>query len=343
MVGIVSIAQALNISPSTVSRALTRPDLVAAETRTKVLAEAEKQGYVPRVWDAAEHHSGRQRLIGVLLADLANTFSARILNAILNELAETGYTAVVDSSDEDPLKEARILKQWQLLGLRGLIAMPTAGFYKAAAQLDKLPLVLVDRDAPQVACSKVLVDNTAGVKLCLEHLASQGYSRIVFLSGSNAVYTFRQRCEAARAANPDIEIIELKALSYEELYMGAFELYNMLCLRPQDKRPTAIVAANNALAAGILYAVNLKQHRMPEDIALISFGDSDWNRIYPTSVSALRMPADDLGQMAAEELRRQLDDPDSEPVMRLLSPMLMPRASTASVPAESTAAHWRGS
>ena len=83
MVGIVSIAQALNISPSTVSRALTRPDLVAAETRTKVLAEAEKQGYVPRVWDAAEHHSGRQRLIGVLLADLANTFSARILNAIL--------------------------------------------------------------------------------------------------------------------------------------------------------------------------------------------------------------------------------------------------------------------
>ncbi len=330
MSGIVSIAEALNISPSTVSRALSRPGMVATKTRELILQEAQRQGYLPRSAAAGENVQ-TNKLIGVLLADLNNNFSSLILNAVLDVLSASEYCAVTASSGEDPLKENRILKQWRQLGLKGLIAMPSSGFLKSNAQLEGVPLVLVDRDVPGLSCSKVLVDNEAGARLCVEHLLQQGYSRILFVTGSHSVYTFRQRSEAAKRLYPETEIVELKALSYEELYMGAFELYNMLLLRPRERRPTAIVAANNALAAGLLYAINLKQQQMPQDIALISFGDSEWTRFYPTSISALRMPADDLGRMAAELMLQHLNHPESAPERRLLSPMLMPRASSLAI------------
>lgn len=339
MAGIVSIAQALNISPSTVSRALSRPDMVSAQTRDLILREAHKQGYLHK----AMSNPSRQIVppaIGILVADLNNNFSSLILNAILDVFTGSEYFPMVNSSCEDPQREARILKQWDRLHLSGLIAMPTASFHKAynANMLD-VPVVLVDRDVPELSCPKVLVDNDAGAQLCVEHLLQQGHTKILFISGSHNVYTFKKRSEAAQRAYGKIEISELKAVSYEELYMGAFELMNMIMLRPKEKRPTAIVASNNALAAGILYAVNLKQLKMPDDIALISFGDSEWTRFYPTSVSALRMPADDLGRMAAELMLQQLqsnrlDDQSNmahKPVQNdchLLSPMLMPRAST---------------
>ena len=339
MAGIVSIAQALNISPSTVSRALSRPDMVSAQTRELILREAQKQGYLHKVMT----NPVRQIVppsIGILVADLNNSFSSLILNAALDVFTGSEYYPVVNSSCEDPQREARILKQWERLHLAGVIVMPTSGFYKSyTANLAEVPVVLVDRDVPEINCSKVLVDNDAGAKLCVEHLLQQGHSKILFVSGSHNVYTFKKRSEAAQRAYAQVEIAELKAVSYEELYMGAFELMNMILLRPKDKRPTAIVASNNALAAGILYAVNLKQLQMPDDIALISFGDCEWTRFYPTSISALRMPADDLGRMAAEIMLQQLQSSRMEdssgqphkPVQNdchLLSPMLMPRAST---------------
>lgn len=334
MVGIVSIARALNLSPSTVSRALARPDMVAAHTREAILREAQKQGYLHKAM-TSPGRPVNPPAIGVLLADLNNNFSSLILNAVLDVISSSEYFAVVNTSSEDPLRESRILKQWERMNLAGLIAMPTAGFLKAYQNfLPHVPVVLVDRDVPELSCSKVLVDNDAGAKLCIEHLLQQGHSRILFVSGSHHVYTFKKRSEAARRAYPSVEIAELKAVSYEELYMGAFELLNMMLLRPRAQRPTALVAANNALAAGLLYALNLKQLKMPDDLALISFGDSEWTRFYPTSVSALRMPADDLGRMAAEQMLAQLQHgrdeaghhAERESIM--ISPMLMPRAST---------------
>ncbi|MBU3826662.1 MAG: LacI family transcriptional regulator [Candidatus Anaerobiospirillum merdipullorum] len=326
MAGVVSIAKALNISPSTVSRALSRPGMVAPKTRELILQEAKKQGYLSE--NVAPFLSAQPPCVGVLLADLNNTFSARILNAVLEVIYSSDYNAVVGSSNEDPLKESHQLKQWQSLNLKGLIAMPTANFAKAYAHLTNVPLILVDRDVPELNATRILVDNEAGAKLCIEHLLQQGFNKILLVSGSHNVYTFKKRSEAAKLAYPDIECIELKAVSYEELYMGAFELMNVLMLRTRDKRPNAIVACNNALAAGLLYAINLKQLKMPDDIALVSFGDSEWARFYPTSISALRMPAEDLGRMAAEEMLTLLSQDNYRFNTRLLSPMLMPRASS---------------
>ncbi len=329
MSGIVSIAKALNISPSTVSRALSRPGMVAPKTRELILQEAKKQGYLPS--GVTQVLGTLEPCVGVLVADLNNNFSARMLSAILEVFAAANVTAVVASTNEDPLKEGHQLRQWQQLGLKGLIAMPTSGFAKAFSVMADLPLVLVDRDVPDIKASRILVDNEAGTKLCIEHLLQQGFTKILLVSGSHQVYTFKKRAEAAVQCYPEVETVELKAVSYEELYMGAFELLNVLWLRPREKRPTAIVACNNALAAGLLYAVNLKQLKMPQDVALLSFGDSEWARFYPTSISALRMPAEDLGRMAAEEMLQYISQENYIPTRRLLLPMLMPRASSLAI------------
>lgn len=328
MTGIVSIARALNISPSTVSRALTRPSMVSRATRDRVMDEAARQGYLQKN-RFLQHVSNSPNMVGVMVADLNNTFSARILDSVISVLYSHDLIPVVGSSNEKPLTESRLLKQWQDLNLKGLIAMPTSEFKNAYSYIGDVPVVLVDRDIPEMNCPKVLVENEAGARSCVEHLLSLGHERIVFVSGSFNVYTFKARSEAAKKAYAQIEQAELKAVSYEELYMGAFELLNMLMMRPPAQRPTAIIAGNNALAAGLLYAINLKHLRVPDDVAIISFGDSEWSRFYPTSVSALRMRADDLGAMAANSLLDLMSGhmkPDS--MIKYLTPMLMPRAST---------------
>ncbi len=326
---IVTIAQKLGISPSTVSRALSRPEMVSEETRRRILDEAREQGYITGGKNAARENT---RMIGVLAADLSNTFSAEIVNAVQAAAAGHDFITVVGSSNEQLSTETRILKQWEELHLRGLIVMPAAGTSPIIPALAaRMPVTLVDRDLPDVSCDKVLFDEKSGMEQCIEHLQSLGHERIVLLSGSQSVYTFRERAAHARSLYPGIEVVCCNAVNSEELYMGAFEQVNILLMRPARRIPTAIIAANTMIASGVMYALNLKNVELARGISLIYYGDATWMRFFNTPISAVRQPTAEMGERAAEEIFARIKDPQRAPEQILLSPMLMPRASTGSV------------
>ena len=127
MSNILHIAEKLGIAPSTVSRALKKPEMVSLDTRRKVLQVAQELGYLQKLRDnAAVVSGGGNRLIGVIAADLTNAFSNQIVKSVHNYLNEHNYSVVLGSSYENSSAELKLLKQWASLQLSGLIVMPSA-------------------------------------------------------------------------------------------------------------------------------------------------------------------------------------------------------------------------
>lgn len=333
MANITDIAKELYIAPSTVSRALKKPDLVSLDTRHKVLQMAEKLGYLQKLRDDATAATATN-LIGVIVADLTNSFSNQIVKAVHDSLENSGYSAIVGCNYEQSSIENRLLKQWASLNLKGLIIMPTAKFSKTINSVDaKYPIVLVDRNSEDLSFDSVIEDNRYGASQAIEHLCELGHERIVFITGARRVYTFNERCLGVESTNSkntaNVQIEEVDAESYDELFIGAFEKTNILMMKNKALAPTAIVGANNAITAGILYALNLKDFKIPNDVSVVSYGDSDWCRFYPTPITSMCQPVDEMGREAASILLERIKGKKGDPEKICLKSMLLRRASSS--------------
>lgn len=314
MARITQLAKELGISAATVSRALSRPEMVARKTRERILSKARELGI--DVVDAQT--APGQELLGVIVADLNNSFSAGILNAITALAEDDGVHVVLGVSHENIQIERKILSDFNNYKLKGLIAMPASN--SSTIDIECSNVVAVDRPfvGRQIKCA--LIDNHKAVQLAYDHLKSKGHNHIVYISGKSTLYTFKERLVAAQSYK-DVECIELDALEYNDLYTKAFEITNILLTR-HSGRPTAILTANNAITSGVVYALSLRNIQMPKDLALVSIGDTEWCRFFPCPITTVKLPENELGFCAYEMLKQ------NEKTTRFITPMLLPRASS---------------
>ena len=327
MANVSTIANKLGISASTVSRAIKKPHLVSTKTHELVIKEAIAQGYIK------EQKSNNLPLLGIMVADLTSFFSNSIIHYIMDSLSLSDYQTLLSCTNESPINESQILRQWNNCNLHGLIAMPPALQSKNIQEFAlTTPTVIIDRDIENINADKVLVNNALGIQLGVEYLKELGHKNILFLSGSSQIYTFAKRYEAAAEVlydNLHINRVELNKLRYDELYMGAFEYVNTIYHSTNAKTYSAIFAANDAIAAGVLYALSLNNIKLGEDISFICFGDSRWARFYPKAISVINQPVEQIGQTAINHLLERINNPKKDFVTTILDPMLIPRSSTA--------------
>ncbi len=315
MARISGIAKELGISPATVSRALARPEMVARGTRERIIAKAKEMGIeLPECLTLI----GSQQLIGVMVADLTNSFSAGVLKAITTLAENDGTQVLLGVTNENPITERRILADFNCHDLTGLIAMPTGN--PGLPPIECRNIVAVDRPFLNRDTKCALINNQKVVNIAYDHLYVKGHQNIVYISGKSTLFTFRERIEAAYSCDY-VEPIELDALEYTDLYTKAFELTNILLAR-HSNRPTAILTANNAITAGVVYALSLRNVQMPRDISLVSIGDPEWCRFYPCPITTVKLPEEELGVTAYEMLKYD------EQKICLIEPMLLPRSSS---------------
>lgn len=315
MARITQIAKELGISVATVSRALSRPDMVAKATRDRILQKAREMG-----WDVAANRGlgDNLNILGVIVADLNNTFSAGILKAITALATEDNMHIMLGVTNENVLTERRIISDFNQFNMRGIIAMPVGNGQLPVIECRNV--VAVDRPFADRPTKCALIDNRKAVQIAYEHLVSKGHKHIVYLSGKSTLFTFKERLLAAQSYE-NMECMELDALEYNDLYTKAFELTNILITR-HSNRPTAILTANNAITSGVAYALSLRNVVMPRDMALVSIGDPEWCRFFPCPISTVKLPEDELGSAAYSMLMQN----DIQTV--LIEPMLLPRASS---------------
>jgi LacI family transcriptional regulator len=298
IVGIKDVAQHAGVSVGTVSNVINRPDLVAPETRDKVLAVIDRLGYVRS--EAARHlRAGQSRFIAMLVLDMGNPFFAQVAAGAERAARAAGLRMLLSDSANDPDQEADYLSLFAEQRVRGVLLTPAGG----PADLDvlrrqEIPYVLVDRVAGEDGCS-VSVDDIAGGKLAAGHLIDTGHTLIGYVSGPMSLAQCRDRRAGAIAEITERGLPEdaLSHIEADRMDVAAGRDAGRRLLR-LSRRPTAVFCANDLLALGVLQALYAAGVAVPADMAIVGYDDIEFAAAAAVPLTSVRQPSAEMGRIA---------------------------------------------
>ncbi|MDH4136173.1 MAG: substrate-binding domain-containing protein [Anaerolineae bacterium] len=302
------VAKRAGVSLVTVSRVINNAGNVSAATREKVERAIEELGYVPSVM-ARSLRSKRTRTLALIVSDVTNPFWTTVARGVEDTAQSRDYSVFLYNTDENPVKQQRYLDVVIAQRVDGVIIAPYDSDAQNLAQLRKrnIPTVIIDRRIEGWDVDSVRGDSLSGAKALVQHLISLGHERIAMISGPANTSTAEERvagyCMAlAEAGIPlDTRLImrgEYRTLSGEKLTQRVLD---------EELNPTAIFAANNTIALGVINAVEKRGLRIPQDIALVCFDDlPNVSCLFPF-LTVVAQPAYDMGVNAAQLLLSRLD------------------------------------
>ncbi len=330
MATVLDVARLAGVSTATVSRALSGPDGgVRAATRERVLAAADSLGYQPNRLPVYLKNNTVQT-IGFIVNDIGNPFYTAIARGCEDVVRRGGYSLILASTDEDPVREEGLLADMEAERLAGIIITPSG---KPSDQLLRMirrgtPIVSMDRE-PGVRLDAVGVDNEAAAHEGVRHLTLLGHRRIGIVAGPDTVGVAQDRLagyqrairEAGIPADPSL--VRRGDLREDGGYRAALELLDL------DPQPTAIFSINNLTTIGILRAARQRAIQMPADLSLVSFDDIPTGELLDPPLTAIAQPTYQLGLRAAELLLRRIAEPAAPVTEVVLHATLVIRGSTA--------------
>jgi len=303
-VTIKDIAKALNLSTSTVSRALRGSYEINAETKRLVMEYAEKVHYVPNPI-ALSLKENKSRAIGVIVPEIANHFFSQAINGIEDIANKRGYHVVIFQSHESYDREVINIQHIVSRKVDGLLislsGQTTDVSHLQEIQQKKLPLVLFDRVSDKIEAHKVVADNFEGAFRATEHLILSGRKKIAHITSPSLLSISQERLAGYKAA------LEKHQIPYDENLVkycsfGAEEARKLVDDLIENQKPDAIFTTSDRLALDCFSAVKEKHISMPDDIAFIGFTNLKVAHLLDPSLSTVVQPAFEIGQTAAELL-----------------------------------------
>lgn len=322
MVTIRDVAQKANVSISTVSHVLNGTRFVSEETKKAVLTAIKELGYRPNPI-ARGLKTDVMKTIGVIVSDVINPFFTSVVRGIEDGASEAGYSVIVCNSDEIPKKQDNYLHVLEENRVAGIIITPVAkrqGYLRTLINERRFPIVIVNREIPQLKVDSVIVDNRGGAYEAIKHLLDHGHRRIGVVAGlANSPTTIR-RLEGYKVA------IAEKGISFDEALVidghatfegGRLAAHALMELKP---RPTAIFSMNALMTAGVMLALQEKGAECPRDVSVISFSDSFWAAGYNPPITAMAQPTYEMGREAVRLLLERINEINSEEPRRVIFP-----------------------
>lgn len=293
------IALKLNISISTVSRALRNSPEIKLETRKKVLAMAEKLNYSPNVV-AQSLRVNKTKTLGIVVPELASHFFASNISGIQDTAYRRGYNVMICQSNENFEQEKsdiRTLVSSRVDGLLISLSRETVSFDHLQNLIDReIPFVLFDRILEGLPVSTVTVDDTLGAYKVTRHLIEQGCKRIAFISGPKGMYISQKRMAGYEKALKEEGIpLETGLVKHSDLTVEVTQsLVGELLDGPE--RPDAIFAINDPVAIDVMKFLKAKGMRIPQDIALVGFTNMPVSDALEPALSTVDQPAYEMGR-----------------------------------------------
>lgn len=331
------VAREVGVHPSTVSRALdpARRARLGEPVVQRVLEAAERLGYRPDTV-AASLRSGRSKLIGIIVPDIANPVFSPIISGLERAMASRGYALIVaDQSAERNDGNGDIIQMLAARRVDGLVLANVALKDNAVERClrRQVPVVLVNRAEKEARVPSVVSDDVAGMRLATEHLVALGHRRIVHIAGPQTLSTgllrrrgFVEAMHTAGLASTDADIEEADAFTREA---GLAAARILLARRPEA---TAVVAANDLLALGVYGALREQGRQCPEDMSVIGHNDMPLVDLVDPPLSTIRISHREMGERTAELLLDLINGIHLQAPQLVTRPLLIARSSTRSLP-----------
>lgn len=303
-VTIVDVARQAGVSKSTVSLVLSGSELVAEATRRRVTEAMGALGYVYHR-GAASLRASSSDFVGMVIGDLTNPFFAELAAGIEDALYQRGFTPILANTNEDPERQAQVLRSMREHSVAGIIMSPARGTdtWTLAQQWPAhIPAVITMRRVIGSSLPYVGPDNQKGERCAVEHLLRLGHRRIAFIGGDRGMTTQLERVAGWRDALNGWGLAADESLIFEAPPTregGRLAIERALAQAPS---PTAFVCYNDIVAMGATRALAARGVTVGRDIAVVGFDDiaaAEHNAPPLTTVSA---DTREMGMRCAESL-----------------------------------------
>jgi LacI family transcriptional regulator len=326
---IYDVARLAGVSTATVSRALNGTGQIAPATRATIEAAVEQLGYRPNTI-ARSLVTRSTQTIALLLPDITNPFYAALVSGIQQAALAEGWTMLLCTTESDAEREEhylRVLRAKQVDGalVDGLV-LPSDRISRFVE--DGFPIVCLDRDIDSRSIPLVQVNNRLGGRIATQHLIDLGHTRIAHVTGAGELGISDERLAGYRDALTetglpvDFQLVEEGRFTDE----GGHDAARKLLEREPDL--TAIFAANDLSALGVMNAVAEVGKRVPEDVSVVGFDDLHLSAYTSPPLTTIRQPAVEIATLATTILIGLTRGHQAERMRHLLEPELVVRAST---------------
>ncbi len=326
-VTIIDVAKEANVSFSTVSRVVSGKGYVSARTRDRVMQAMTRTGYTVNR-QARALAGGRHQVIGLLVPDLDTSYVGEILRGIDEELAANAYDLMLYTTHRRKTRESIFvasLTQGMTDGL--LMILPVdPGAYLASIRRRAFPYVLIDHGGLDDQGPSVGATNRVGAMEAVSYLAGLGHRRIGFITGNPEMGCARDRLIGYREALADAGLPFDESLVREGNFHQplGYERTRELLALPEP--PTAIFAANDVSAFGVMDAVRDAGLRIPEHVSVIGFDDIPGAQSTNPPLTTIRQPLREMGRLATRMLFEFIEEPQREVERVELATELIARA-----------------
>jgi LacI family transcriptional regulator len=332
MATIREVAESAGVSYATVSHVINNTRLVSQETRERVLTAMEALNYRPNTL-ARSLRQGKTNTIGLVLPDSANPFFAEISRSIEDEAFKKGYSVFLCNTERDTQRElfyVNVLSNKQVDGIIFVAAGDQADSLDFLLR-QRMPVVMIDRDLPNVEVDAVLTDHQLGGFLATRHLIELGHECIACIAGPSTITPSAERMTGYQRA------LEQAGLSYDERLIirgdyhaqsGMETTHSILKMNP---RPTAIFALNDLMALGALRAAAEAGYSVPRDLAVVGYDDLELAQFTNPPLTTIAQPKKEIGSQAVHLLVDRMARKSLPPSRVVLAPELIIRRSTRKV------------
>ncbi|MDR6785631.1 LacI family transcriptional regulator [Pedobacter africanus] len=308
-VTIKDIAKILNISVSTVSRALRDTYDVNQETKEKVLALAAELNYKPN-FNATGLAKGSTHNLGVILPFITNYYFSTVITGIQEVAYNNGYNIILFVTNDSPERELAIMENLSVSSLDGLLVSissdsDSCSHFQEIVD-EGIPVVFFDRVASEIDTSKVMQDDYNGAFEAVTHLIENGYKKIAHIAGPKGLSFTEARLrgylDALKQHNiePNEDWVVYSGFSQEH---GEADTRQLLQLQHQ---PDAIFAVNDRKAIGAMLTLKNKGIKVGEEFGVIGFTNDPMSTIISPSLSTIAEPAFEIGKLSCELLIKHI-------------------------------------
>jgi len=331
---ITEIARELNVSPSTVSRALNNHPAISSATREAVIELARKLNYQPNLL-ALNLLRKKTNTIGVIVPEITSYFFSSVINGIQDLLNPLGVNMIIGQSNESYEEEKSIIRSFTSIRVDGFLISPsseTNNFDHLQSLMDNnIPLVIFDRDCEEIEVDKVFVDEYNGAYQAVEYLIKTGCKRIAHIAGSSTLSTARHRLKAYKNALTANNIpVKEEYIVESNGFMPEHGIEPTRKLLDLHVPPDAIFAVNDGIAIGAMFVIKNAGLVIPDQISIIGFDDDPHSAYFRPSLSTVWQPTYELGMLSARLLMKRVNSDNLSTKIRVekLFPELIVRGSS---------------